>query len=380
MKPARTLAFTLVVVAAVAATATAAGQQTATVSAPAHRLRPPPRTVTVIGTGDFLSEDVVNRAAANAATNGERYDYAALMSDIAPIVQWADLAICHMEVPITGPGGGGGYSGTSGGFNKVSAPYEAAVSMARVGFDRCTTASNHSWDLGAAGVVSTLDALDAAGLSHAGTARRDTEAGIELVDVRGVRVANESYTLTSNLGWPSQAWMLSRAVSAARIADDVRTARAAGAELVVVSLHTLAEFGTGPTAADRALVTALTAQARVDAVIMHGPHVVQPVERVNGTLVYWSTGNLISAMGVAGRGKFSEPRTLDGLLAAVRFTERADGTWASEEWPVLICVTTDTRRVYAAQTALHDPTLPASLRRQLEACVTRTEPVVAGTH
>src|SRR5665811_1598232 len=44
------------------------------------------------------------------------------------------------------------------------------------GWDGCSTASNHSMDRGMAGVSATLDALDAAGLGHAGTARNATES------------------------------------------------------------------------------------------------------------------------------------------------------------------------------------------------------------
>jgi hypothetical protein len=42
------------------------------------------------------------------------------------------------------------------------------TAIAAAGFDRCSVASNHSLDKGEAGVDSTLDALDAAGLGHAG--------------------------------------------------------------------------------------------------------------------------------------------------------------------------------------------------------------------
>jgi hypothetical protein len=107
---------------------------------------------------------------------------------------------------------------------------------------------------------------------------------------------------------------------------------------------------------------------------------VQPVERVNGTLVYWSLGNFISGMGVPGRNKYSDLRTLDGLMATVRFTERADGSWVTEPWTVLLCNVLGSRLVYPGLTTLADPTLPTPLRTQLEACVSRSSAVVSSLH
>jgi hypothetical protein len=105
--------------------------------------------------------------------------------------------------------------------------------------------------------------------------------------------------------------------------------------------------------------------------------VVQPVERVDGTLVYWSVGNFISGMGVAGRDKYSDPRTLDGLLAAVRFTEQPDSSWLAEPWTVLLCNAAGSRIVYPGLIALGDPTISSALRTQLQACVNRSSTVVA---
>ena len=40
-------------------------------------------------------------------------------------------------------------------------------------------------------------------------------------------------------------------------------------------------------------LASVTAAADVDAVFVHGPHVVQPFEFVNGTPVWWSLGNFV---------------------------------------------------------------------------------------
>lgn len=346
-------------------------------TAAAQRLKAPARTFTVAAVGDFLSEGPVNRAAAGFAPVGTRFDYEPLVAPIEAIVQSADLAICHMETPVGAPGAVVGFVATSGwGTSLIAAAAELPGDLARVGFDRCSTASNHSNDLGLDGIRTTLEAFDAVGISHTGTARNAAEAAPALIDVNGVRVAHLSFARNSNTGFPSDWWRIRQAVTATNVVDDVAAARTAGAEVVIVSVHVYVEMQKGPTADDRSLIEQIIARSHPDLIIIHGPHVVQPVERVNGTVVYWSLGNFISGMGVSGRGKYSDPRTLDGLLATVRFTQQADGSWATQPWTVLLCNLLSSRLVYPGVTTLADPTISASLRSRLEACVARSRAVV----
>ena len=349
----------------------------AAATAPAHRVSAPTRTFTLAAVGDFLSEDVVNRRAAVVAPAGARVDYEPLLRPVEPLIQKADLAICHMETPIGAPGTVMGFVGHSpNGLALIAAASESAGDLRRVGFDRCSTASNHANDLGLTGIASTLAALDAAGISHSGTARTATEASVSTLLVNGIRVTHLAYARNSNTGFPQDPWRLNRAVDATQVVRDVARARAMGAEVVVVSVHVYVEMQRGPTADDRALITRITAGAGPDLVIIHGPHVVQPVERVNGKVVFWSVGNFISGMGVSGRGKYTDPRTLDGLLAMARFTQRSDGTWATTASPVLLCNVTATRMVYPGISWLRRTDLSPALRASLQACRARASAVV----
>jgi Bacterial capsule synthesis protein PGA_cap len=353
--------------------------------APASRLDPPARAFTMVASGDILTENAVLAAMAARAAPGQRYDLGALLAPIEPIVSSADLAICHVELPMNAPGqpplnlGKSAYGG-----NRLVSPYEVAAGIAATGFDRCSTASNHSNDIGAGGIDQTLAALDASGVSHVGTARSPAEAdpAAQIVTVNAVRVAHLAFTRYTNTDLAGLApWQLNDAVTDVQpVIEAARAARAAGADVVVVSLHLRVELQRGPTDDDRAFVTALTAAAPVDVVVLHGPHVVQPVERVNGSLVFWSVGNLISGMGTAASGRYNDPRTLDGLLAGVRVTQTAPGRFATEAWPVVMCVDPGTRTVHPGLVELADPATPAWIRPVLQSCVDRTRQLVPDVH
>lgn len=343
----------------------------------AVRLTRPPRTFSIAAVGDLLPESMVVAAAAEAATGtGLRYDPAALFEAISPIVQWADLGICHVETPIGRPGAAPGVYGRSsiGGFLLLG-PNELAAGIAETGFDRCSTASNHSNDFGLDGVISTLDALDAAGVGHAGTSRSPAEVGPHPFTVNGIQIAHLAYTRYSNTGWPVE-WLLDTAKTIDRVVADIRAARAGGAEVVIVSMHLGYELQSSPLPGDRAFVEQLTSEVPIDLVIEHGPHVVQPVERVNGTIVYWSVGNLVSGMGVPGRGKYSDLRILDGLMATVRFTEVTPGRFEATTIPITVCTDAGSKHVYAPLLSLRDNALQGDVRVGLAACLARTQQVV----
>lgn len=349
------------------------------VVAQAVRMQPPPRTFTIAATGDVLTENAVNLAATNAAGPGVRFDYTPVFASVAPLLRSADLAICHMEIPIGAPGERPGVYGRSPfGGNLIEAPFEVAAGLRAAGFDRCSTASNHSYDLGAGGISSTLAALDASGITHTGTARSPAESEPVVFEVNGVRVAHLSYTTYSNTVAPTVPWLLNYTTDPARVAADVDAARSAGAQVVIVSVHISQELLAAPIAADRAFITAITQASRIDLVIEHGPHVVQPVERVNGTVVFWSVGNFVSGMGTNQIGRYADPHTLDGLLASVRFSETRPGTFAADATPVLLCEERANRTVHPVIATLADPSISPTLRAELQECLDRSTPVVAG--
>ncbi len=387
------LAGVTVASAAIAAVAAAAppsipADRPAEAAAPATRLERPPRTLLVALGGDVLNESSVNLAGAVAAGPGQRYDFAPVFAPVAPVIAAADLAICHAELPIGAPGERAGQYGRSPfGGNLLLAPNELAQGLADTGFDRCSTASNHSFDIGTPGIDSTLAALDAAGLSHTGTARSPEEAVAEVFAVNGIAVAHLAYTRSSNTVPPRDRWMLNRAVSAEQVVTDVRAVRARGAEVVIVSLHLGTELQREPTNTDVQFAYAITeprGDARIDLLVHHGPHVVQHLAYVNGTFVHWSLGNFVSGMGTPSSGKYADQRTLDGLLATARFTETAPGVFRVDPWPVALCTSKIDRSVWPALAALGDPESvsamsPARLA-ELRACAGRAIAAVGTVH
>lgn len=218
--------------------------------------------------------------------------------------------------------------------------------------------------------------LNGVGISTTGTARSANEAAVSVFEVGRVRVAHLSYTTYSNTVVPAESWRLDHTRDPRRIAADVDAGRRAGAEIVLLSLHVSTELQIGPTVGDRSIVTSVVEMSDVDAVFMHGPHVVQPFEVVNDTPVWWSLGNFVSEMGPPSTGRYLSAGTSDGLLAFVRFDERASGGFTAITDSVAVCNDFTDRTVRTAALGLARVDLPAWVRDELAQCLARTRVLV----
>ncbi|MFI9583807.1 CapA family protein [Streptomyces sp. NPDC052236] len=255
------------------------------------------RAFTLVASGDVLPHaSVIKQAKADARMDvgGDDYDFRPMLAGVKPVVSRADLAICHME---TVYGENGNYTG----YPTFKSPPQVAKALAATGYDACSTASNHTLDDGAAGVRRTLDALDTAGIKHAGSARSAAEAARPaLLRAGGAKVAQLAYTYGTN-GYPLPAgepWAVNL-IDEERIVADARAARRAGADVVVVSLHWGTEWQPEPDRRQLRLGRSLTAAATegrpdIDLILGTHAHVPQGYEKVNGTWVVYGMGDQIA--------------------------------------------------------------------------------------
>ncbi|MDH4112871.1 MAG: CapA family protein [Actinomycetota bacterium] len=249
-----------------------------------------PRRFTIAATGDILiHESLWERAAKLGVEVGRAFDFRPMFHRVRGLLSEADVAICHLETPVT-------TDGTLSSYPVFAAPHQIVDAIADAGYDSCSTASNHSLDQGAGGIDATLDALDRAGLAHAGTARSRAESRrITMLDVDGVEVAQLAYSFGFNGFIPEHDWQANR-IQIGRILDDARRARAQGSRFTIVSLHWGVEPLSSPTAFQVRVADRLTRSRFVDAIVGHHAHVVQPIERLHGKVVAYGMGNFLSGM------------------------------------------------------------------------------------
>lgn len=267
-------------------------------------------------TGDVLVHSTVWESAAREAARQGRdgYDFGPMLRPIRPLISGADLALCHLETPLARVGE------APSSWPLFAAPPSIVQALRATGYDGCSTASNHSIDQGMDGVVRTLDALDDAGLAHAGTARTPAEARrITVFDRNGMRIAwlSATWSLNGLTLDTDHTWAVAM-IEVERILADARRARAEGADAVVVALHWGEEYWNTPSDWQLDVAERLTRPGVITLVYGHHTHLVQPVRSINRTPVIFGLGNLVADQ----RGQ--DPGTDTGLLAEVVLRQRGD--------------------------------------------------------
>lgn len=226
---------------------------------------------------------------------------------IADTLKQADFTVANLEGPVTDRGT---LSGSVYSFRFEPVGTINALSFA--GIDLVSLANNHIWDYGVVGLTDTVDYLKQAGIGYAGAGREVGEANEPYqVKIGDANVAFFSYTtLYSSSLWATtdrpgvSSFTNERAVAAVREFSQKKAA-----DVVVVLMHWGDEYATSSNSGQKELGRALI-DAGADLVVGHHPHVVQEVERYEGTRSGWiaySLGNFVFDQ------YFSE-NTMRGLL------------------------------------------------------------------
>ena len=304
----------LLVTALVAAVASHAARQQATVTKPAggsprsaraSRARVPrSRPVTIDWVGDIALSPALTPTGLEAA-----------LAPVAPVMRGADITAGNLEGTLSV----GGVSKCAGRSSSGCFAFQASPTLAgelrAAGFDLLNQANNHALDFGPSGQQQTLAALRAYHLAYTGLPGQ-----IAVVRAHGIPVAFVGFA-----PYPYTASLLD--IPAAQAL--VRTARLR-ARLVIVIIHAGAE-GTDaihvPTGEEtflgenrgdtRAFAHAMVS-AGAAAVLGSGPHVLRGIEDDRGHPIAYSAGNFVGWQTLGGGGLLSDS-------AVLRITLRPDG-------------------------------------------------------
>jgi poly-gamma-glutamate synthesis protein (capsule biosynthesis protein) len=267
--------------------------------------------IVVAASGDLLIHSPVWEQALQ--DGGGHYDFRPMFAQIKPFVERADVPLCHVETPMT--------PAPPTGYPIFNTPPALATAIDATGWKACSAAATHSLDEGQKGIDDTNRALDQAGVLHTGEFSSAATSRTPLImTVKGIKVAFLSYTELTN-GIPSpHPWSVNRA-SAPQILAAAHAARMAGAHVVVLNLHWGDEDVNAPSRFQLQLANQLTRSPDITAIVGQHVHVVQPIRRINGKLVVFGTGNLISNQ----TPSCCAPGSQDGMIALVTITVDEQG-------------------------------------------------------
>ena len=265
--------------------------------------------------GDIMCHNSQYQDAYNSST--KTYDFSYVFEDIKNYVNEADIAIGNLETTFAGKEKG--YSN----YPRFNTPEQLAYNLKDFGIDVVSTANNHSMDTNFSGIVSTLNFLDDAGISHVGTNTSWYDQNEILVkDVNGIKIAFLAFTYgTNGIPVPTDKSFAVNLINDDFILKQLDLAKKENPDLICVSMHWGYEYHTKQNAEQERLANILFTNG-VDVILGSHPHVLQPMEKRTITLedgstkdcfVIYSLGNFMSGQ--------TKANTRNSVILNINFTK-----------------------------------------------------------
>ena len=290
----------------------------------------------LIMVGDALIHGSVYRDA-NRLAGYNGYDFKPQIKYIKEIVKDYDIAYYNQETILGGTANGLKLND----YPTFNSPQEVGDAMIDAGFNLVSLATNHTVDSGKRAVLNSREYwnkqenVQAVGSYSSDEEKKALET--KVLESNGITYAMLNYTYGTN-GMPvSDSYLVNvwptdldiNIVSSdtkyqaykETVKKDIEAIRNK-VDVLIVAMHWGVEYTHTPTQYEKDMAKFL-ADNDVDIIIGTHPHVIQPVEWIDDTIVFYSLGNFISAQ-YQNQGTCSYYKCMVGLMSSLDITKTVD--------------------------------------------------------
>jgi len=257
-----------------------------------------------VAVGDILLHETVYN---DFSIDGKTFDFSPLFENVRPYIEPADFAFANQETNI-----GGVELGLSA-YPNFNSPYEIARDLINVGFNMFARSNNHTLDKGEKAVISSRNYWNTQKdvLAVGSYSSFDERNNIKIIEKNNITYTMLNYTYGTNgmtvpegkeylvNVWPTNLDLnnvendIKYQEYKKQVKTDIESIRQK-IDILIVAMHWGIEYTHEPTEYQKDMANYL-ASLDVDIVIGTHPHVIQPIEWIDNTLVFYSLGNFISA-------------------------------------------------------------------------------------
>ena len=243
------------------------------------------KRMSLVAVGDCLIHGALYM---DAKTGKDTYDFSNMISDIKPLINDYDLKFFNQESII-----GGKNLGISH-YPRFNSPDEIGDAITDIGFNRVSLANNHSLDKGEEGIIYSTKYWKNKDVIASGTnLSNDDRNNIITYETNGIKYSFMAYTtVTNGLSTPDGKEYLLNVYDKDKVKEDIDKIKDK-VDVIIISMHWGEEYTHTPVKEERDIASYL-ASLGVDLIIGTHPHVIQPIEYIDDTLVIYSLGNFIS--------------------------------------------------------------------------------------
>ena len=284
--------------------------------------------VSMVMVGDnLIHSSIYNEANRNANYDG--YDFKPMITMIKDKVKGYDLAYYNQETIL-----GGSEIGLSD-YPTFNSPYEAGDAMLDAGFNIVSLATNHTIDRGEKAVLNSCEYWETKSdvLTAGSYCSEEDRNEVKVMEKNNITYTMLNYTYgTNGIAIPSgkdylvNVWPMDYNADYGvgyeafkeTVKEDIERVRDK-VDVLIVAMHWGVEYTHTPTKYQKDAAEFL-ASLGVDIVIGTHPHVVQPVEWIDDTIVFYSLGNFISA-----QEQSDNYNKMVGLMSSLDITKTVKG-------------------------------------------------------
>lgn len=280
-------------------------------------------SVTISAVGDIMAHQGNLNNAYSPKTG--TYDFTGFLEYVKPYLSKADLTIGNFETVTAGPKTG--YTS----YPSFNTPDAILTALSGGGFDILSTANNHSLDRGIAGLSRTIQMINKNNMINVGSSTNGSNKYV-IKEVNGIKLGILAYSgmyngLDRKLSTEQKNTYISP-INEQQIQKDIKAAKDAEADAVIVIVHWGTEYQREPNSTQKALAKKIISWG-ADIILGSHPHVIQKSEiiKVNGQNKYiiYSMGNFIS--GYRRVDKANRPNkvfTEDGVIVNLQLEKAPD--------------------------------------------------------
>lgn len=284
--------------------------------------------LSMVMVGDNLIHSSIYKEA-NKLAGYDGYDFKPMITMIKDKVKGYDLAYYNQETIL-----GGSELGLSD-YPTFNSPYEAGDAMLDAGFNMVSLATNHTIDRGEKAVLNSCEYWKSkTDVLTAGSYCSEEERNeVKVMEKNNITYTMLNYTYGTNgiaipkgkdylvNVWPmdyNADYGVGYEAFKETVREDVERVRDK-VDVLIVAMHWGVEYTHTPTKYQKDAAEFL-ASLGVDIVIGTHPHVVQPVEWIDDTIVFYSLGNFISA-----QDQKDNYNKMVGLMSSLDITKTVKG-------------------------------------------------------
>ena len=257
------------------------------------------KAISFLGVGDnIVYAGTVRDAQSNSKSGGRKCNFKPIYSNVAELIENSDVSFINQETLMCGDGYDFTYYPTFNG------PQDMGHDIVEMGFDVVGIANNHMLDKGSEGLLKTIEFWDTLPVTLIGGYKNKADYNtVRIHDEQGIKIAFLAFAQDTNGIYPSKKFDVHIPyLGEADIKAQVEKAKEQS-DIVMVSVHWGDEGSFKPNDYQKKYAK-LFADAGVDVIIGHHPHVIQPVEWLEGkngnkTLCVYSLGNFMAEQAYA---------------------------------------------------------------------------------